>query len=98
MNDDQVQFLSLLHLPGQFTVLQTSWYLGFPFREIPFLTRTKVLKPAGRPTRKATKLYNYCLLRRLRNNERWMNRATSAIYRHTEHKNRKSRTKRKRRS
>jgi hypothetical protein len=87
-----------LHLPGQFDVVQTSWYLGFPVRVIPFLTRRKLLKPAGRPSRKATKLYNYTLLRRLRDNERWMDRATSAVYRHTEHKNRKARTRRKRKS
>jgi len=98
MNEEQVQFLRLLHLPGRFTVQQTAWYLGFPVREIPFLTRKKLLKPAGKPSRKATKLYSYPDLRRLRDNERWMEKASSIIFRNTERKNRAARTRRKRKS
>jgi hypothetical protein len=96
MNSEQVAFLSLLHLPGRFTVQQTAWYLGFPAREIPSLARAKLLKPAGKPGPKATKVYSYPLLRRLRDNDRWMEKASSLVYRATEHKNRKARIKHKR--
>jgi hypothetical protein len=41
------------------------------------------------------KLYSYPQLRRLRDNDRWMEKASSIIFRNTEHKNRKARTKRK---
>ena len=98
MNSDQVAFLSLLHLPGRFTVQQTAWYLGFPAREIPSLARAKLLKPAGRPGPKATKVYSYPLLRRLKESERWVEKASAHIYRGTERKNRKARMKRKRNS
>jgi hypothetical protein len=98
MNPEQVAFLSLLHLPGRFTVQQTAWYLGFAAREIPSLARAKLLKPAGRPGPKATKVYSYPLLRRLRDNDRWVEKASAVLYRGTEHKNRKARMKRKRNS
>jgi len=98
MNQEQIDFLSLLHLPGRFTVQQTAWYLGFPAREIPFLTRRKLLTPTGKPSRKATKLYNYSRLRRLRDSEKWMDKASYTIFRNTEYKNRKARLKRRRKS
>jgi hypothetical protein len=98
MNPEQVAFLSLLHLPGRFTVEQTAWYLGFPAREIPSLARARLLKPAGRPGSKASKVYSYPLLRRLKNSDRWIERASALIYRATERKNQKARGKRKRKS
>jgi hypothetical protein len=98
MNDEQFQFLRLLHLPGRFTVQQTGWYLGFPEDGIPYLTRIKLLVPAGDPGPKAIKLYLYSDLVRLRINRRWMNTASSRLYRHRENKNVKAYTKRKRKS
>jgi hypothetical protein len=97
MNEEQVQFLSLLHLPGRFTVQQTGWYLGFPVREIPNLTRAKILQAVGRPGRQATKIYSYPRLRRLYNSDRWMEKASSYIFRETERRNRKAALKKRKR-
>ena len=98
MNPEQATFLNLLHLPGRFTVQQAAWYLGFPMREIPHLARARLLKPAGKPGPKATKLYSYPELRRLRESKGWIEKASSLVYRATEHKNQKMRGKRKRKS
>ena len=98
MTQDQFDFLRLLHLPGRFTVQQAAWYLGFPVREIPSLTRAKLLKPAGRPGLKATKVFSYPRLRRLRDSDRWIEKASYTIYRNIQQKNRKARQKRKRKS
>jgi hypothetical protein len=98
MSPEQRDFLNLLNMPGRFSVQQAAWYLGFPIWEIPVLTRSKLLIPVGRPALTATKLYAYTRLRRLRDDERWMNKASSIVYRHLQLKNRKATIKRKRKS
>jgi hypothetical protein len=98
MSSEESQFLNLRNLPGRFTVQQTGWYLGFPMREIPNLTRARLLRPAGRPTIKATKVYAYPYLRRLHEDERWMNRASDIIYGQMRVKHQTAKAKKRRRS
>ncbi len=95
MNPEKFQFLSLRHLPGRFTVQEAAWYLGFSVQDIPCLTKAKLLKAAGKPGPKATKIYSLARLRRLRDNELWINKASDKMYTFWQEKNRQRKKKRK---
>lgn len=82
MNSEKLEFLNLRHLPGRFTVQETAWYLGFAAQDIPCLTKARLLKPAGKPGHKATKNYSLAHLRRLRESEPWINKASDTMYGH----------------
>jgi len=80
MNPERLQFLNLRHLPARLNAEETGWYLGFTTREIPHLTRARLLKPLGSPKRFAHKFYATVRLRRLREDERWLNKASETIF------------------
>jgi len=95
MNPDKFQFLSLLHLPGRFSVQEAGWYLGFSADDIPRLTKARLLKPVGKPGPKATKIYSLARLRRLRESDPWMNKASDTMYKFWQNRNRRLKKKRK---
>jgi hypothetical protein len=70
--------------------------LGVPEDDIRLLARTKLLLPTGEPTIGAIKLYAYAELRCLRDDAKWVSKATSTIYRNLQHKNKKATVKRRR--
>jgi hypothetical protein len=96
MDQEQRHFLSLLHLPARFSVEQTAWYLAFSPEDIPRLIKAGLLKPAGDPGPKATKVFPLARLRRLRENEPWIHKASRTIYSTRRLKNRKRGKKQKR--
>jgi hypothetical protein len=95
MNSEKLEFLNLRHLPGRFNVQEAAWYLGFSAQDIPCLNKARLLKPAGKPGPKASKIYSLAQLRRLRESEPWINKATDTMYRHWRAKHSKQGKKRK---
>jgi len=79
MNSDQNHFLNLRHHPARLNAIEAGWYLGFTTKEIPHLTKVGLLKALGSPSRFSTKYYATVRLRRLRDDEKWLNRASAAI-------------------
>ena len=79
MNPERQKFLSLTHLPARLNPEETGWYLAFKTKEIPRLTRAKLLIPLGNPGHAATKYYAEIELRRLRNDIAWLHKATEII-------------------
>jgi len=82
MNPERQQFLSLTHLPARLNPEETGWYLAFKTKEIPRLTRARLLTPLGNPSRAATKYYAEIDLRRLRNDPAWLHKATQVTLRY----------------
>jgi hypothetical protein len=89
MNPERLQFLNLRHLPARFRVDETAWYLGFEPHEIPILTKARLLKPLGKPSPTATKFYSMVGLRRLRENESWLHKASETLFKHWQQRNRR---------
>jgi len=80
MNPERQQFLNLRNIPARLNAEETAWYLGFNIKEIPHLTKARLLKPLGNPNRCTTKYYATARLRRLRENELWLNKACATIF------------------
>jgi hypothetical protein len=80
MNPERQQFLNLRNIPARLNAQETAWYLGFNTTEIPHLTKARLLKPLGNPNRCTTKFYATVRLRRLREDEPWLNRACATIF------------------
>jgi hypothetical protein len=80
MNPDRKEFLNLRHLPARLNAEETGWYLGFTTLEIPHLAKARLLKPLGKSNRFTKKYYATVRLRRLRDNESWLNRASEVIF------------------
>jgi hypothetical protein len=95
MHQDRREFLSLRHLPGRLNVEEAAWYLGFSTQEIPRLTKKQLLKPLGKPSSQATKVYSLVHLRRLRESEPWLHKASEALFRYWQERNLRKRKKRK---
>lgn len=80
MNPERLQFLNLRHLPGRLNAEETGWYLGFTTREIPPLTKARLLKPLGNPSRFSHKFYATVDLRRVHEDPRWLNKASAIVF------------------
>jgi len=96
MNPERLQFLSLTHLPARLNPEETGWYLAFNTKEIPRLTRAKLLTPLGHPGRTATKYYAEIELRRLRNDLAWLHKATETTLGYWQHIHERKQKRRKR--
>ncbi len=66
-------------LPARLDVFQTAWFLGFKPHDIPVLTAAGLLKPLGHPARNCIKHYATETLDALRQDEKWLARASDAI-------------------
>lgn len=95
MDPEMQQFLSLQHLPARLNVDQAGWLLGFNTHEIPKLTKAKLLQPLGHPGPTATKVYSMVKLRRLRENEVWLNKASDAMYSYWQRRNQQAKKRKK---
>ena len=76
----RLQFLNLQNLPARLNAEETGWYLGFSAREIPPLTKARMLKPLGNPNRFSHKFYATVDLRRVRDDTRWLNKASAIVF------------------
>jgi hypothetical protein len=96
MNTEKFQFLSLRHLPGRLTVEETAWFMGFLPHEIPKLTKAKMLPPLGEPGPTSAKVYCLTRLRRLKENEPWMHKASVVVHKFWRDRNRGIKVKKRR--
>jgi hypothetical protein len=87
MNHQQIQFLSLRHLPGRLTIEEAGWILGFPPHAIPILVSAGLLKPLGKPAPNAVKYFATATLCELKQDADWHSRATKEIMQHWRKKN-----------
>lgn len=89
MSNDQKEFLKLLHLPARLNTEQAAWYLGFNDHDIPVLVRAGLLEPLV-SAQQVTKYYATTALAQLREDSKWLKRASAAVSRHWQIKNQRS--------
>ena len=80
MNTAQTEFLSWKLAPARLNATQAAWFLGFEPHEITILIATGCLKPLGHPARNATKFFAIESLEQLRRDDKWLAKASDAIW------------------
>ena len=84
---DKYSFLALPLLPVRLNALETAWYLGFQPHEISILTGAGMLEPLGHPPANTPKFFSTGSLAELRDNQKWLEKATDAISTYWRRKN-----------
>ena len=79
MNPERKEILSLPVLPGRITPAEAAWRLGFEPDHIPILVSLGLLKPLGHPTASTVKYFASVEIETLRNNPKWLAKATDAL-------------------
>jgi hypothetical protein len=79
MNPDQEKFLNLKTNPARLNAEEAAWCLGFSQYEIPILMSKVLLKPLGHPAPNAPKYFATTTVEALRNDVKWLNRATDTL-------------------
>ena len=87
MDSEQKQFLSLMKPPARLNQEQAAWYLGFQLHDIPILVSGGLLKTLGTPPHNGVKHFALSILDDLRQDTKWLARASDAIHRHWQLKN-----------
>lgn len=87
MDPEREKFLNLKTSPARLNVEQAAWYLGFAPHDVPILVSKGLLKPLGRPSSGTVKCFALVHLEELRNDRKWLARATEAIVDHWRFKN-----------
>jgi hypothetical protein len=87
MDPQREKFLNLKILPARLNVQEVGWLLGFATHDIPILVAKGLLKPLGQPTTNAIKFFALASLQELREDPRWLGRATETICQHWRLKN-----------
>ena len=87
MCPEQQRFLSLRNYPARLNAEQAAWLLGFKLHEIPVLVRANLIRPLGEPPPNGTKFFATIVLVELRNDQRWLSRASQLMHRHWQGKN-----------
>jgi hypothetical protein len=78
---------SLQNPPARLNIEETAWFLGFAPHDIPMLVAEGLLKPLGHPPANGSKYFATATLQELRQDLRWLTRATDAIVNHWKRKN-----------
>ena len=89
---EQTDFLSWKIVPARLDATQAAWFLGFELHEIPILIAAHLLKPLGHPARNATKFFATQALEQLRQDEKWLARASDAICEYWRERNARNRS------
>ncbi len=87
MNQAKELFLSLGTVPARLTAEETAWFLGFAAHEIPILTAKGLLKPLRHPPVNGPKYFSTSLLEEVRNDQKWLSKASDAIVDYWKSKN-----------
>lgn len=87
MNQAKKDFLSLVTAPARLGINETAWMLGFSEHDIPVLVSVGLLKPLGRPPSTGSKYFATVDLQALRNDTRWLAKASDAIVNYWRSKN-----------
>jgi hypothetical protein len=91
MNAAQTEFLSWKIPPARLNSTQAGWFLGFEPHQITILIATGTLKPLGHPARNATKFFATETLEQLRRDEKWLAKASDAIWNYWRDRNARKR-------
>ena len=88
MREDKHRFL-IVHgkLPARLLAEQAAWLLGFGAHEIPLLVSAGLLKPLGKPPTTGTKYFATVELEALRDDTRWLAKASDCIVNYWRTKN-----------
>ncbi len=86
-SDDKYIFLALPVLPARLSALETGWYLGFQPHEISILANAGMLEPLGDPPANSAKFFAAASLAALRDNPKWLEKASTAIRTYWRRKN-----------
>ncbi|MCI0747543.1 MAG: hypothetical protein L0Y58_19230 [Verrucomicrobia subdivision 3 bacterium] len=79
MNPERKEILSLPVLPGRLTPAEAAWRLGFEPDHIPISVSLGLLKPLGHPTASTVKYFASVEIETLRNDPKWLAKATDAL-------------------
>lgn len=79
MDSDIRHFRSLIGLPARLNVEQSALLLGFQPHDLPVLIAAGLLKPLGKPAHNSVKYFATAELQKLRDDIRWLSRATDVI-------------------
>jgi hypothetical protein len=79
MNPERKEILSLPALPGRLNPTEAAWRLGFEPGHIPILVSLGLLKPLGRPAASTVKYFASIEIEALRNDPKWLAKATDAL-------------------
>lgn len=79
MNPERKEILALPCLPGRLTPAETAWRLGFEPDHISILVKLGLLKPLGRPPASAVKYFASIEIEALRNDPKWLAKASDAL-------------------
>ena len=80
-------FLSLNFKPARLNISETAWLLGFGDHDIAVLISNNLLKPLGHPTQSGSKYFAAIEIEALRNDVRWLAKASATIVNHWRVKN-----------
>lgn len=87
MNQAKKDFLSLVTPPARLGINEAAWLLGFNDHDISVLVSAGLLKPLGRPPASGSKYFATVELQTLRNDPRWLAKASDAIVNYWRGKN-----------
>ena len=87
MNQAKKDFLTLACPPARLGINETAWFLGFTEHDVSVLISVGLLKPLGHPPATGSKYFAAVDLQALRNDTRWLARASDAIVNHWRSKN-----------
>src|ERR1043165_2114774 len=87
MQQEKKDFLTLVIPPARLNITETAWFLGFTEHDISVLISVGLLKPLGHPPPTGSKYFATAELQSLRNDTRWLAKATDAIVNHWKRKN-----------
>ena len=79
MNPERREILSLVALPGRLTSAEAAWRLGFEPDHIPVLVSLGLLKPLGHPVGSSVKYFASVEIEALRQDPKWLAKATDAL-------------------
>jgi hypothetical protein len=87
MNQAKKDFLCLVTPPARLGINEAAWLMGFSEHDIPVLVSVGLLKPLGRPASTGSKFFATVELQTLRNDTRWLTKASDAIVNYWRSKN-----------
>ena len=87
MNLERRDFLMLPVPPARLSMQETGWLLGFSEHDVSVLVSAGLLKPLGHPTQSGSKYFAAAELIQLRNDSRWLAKASNAVVGYWKRKN-----------
>lgn len=96
MKEEQQRFLALLgQLPARLTSEQVAWVLNCQPHDVPMLVAARLLKPLGNPPQNGIKFFATREILELARDEKWLHKATVAIYQYWHEQNQRKRAARR---